>query len=177
MAIPIGSDAHDFSLPTVDGGTVSLSQYPEAVAYCVVFWCNHCPYVVGYEDRFIDLVNRYKDQGVVFIAINANDANQYPQDSFEAMKQRAQEKNYPFIYVYDEEQSVARMYMAERTPEFFLFDSEKELRYHGRFDDNHEDARAAQRHFLEDAINSVLEGEPPHMPNTAPIGCTIKWKP
>lgn len=175
MSIVIGQDAYDFSLPGVDGKEYSLADFANAQAFVLVFWCNHCPYVRAYEERTIALAKEFAGQ-VAFAAINSNDAEKYPEDSFEAMKQRAAEMGYPFPYLRDETQSVARAYGAGRTPEFFLFDNERELRYHGRLDDNHEHPELAQHAFLRDAIISLLNGELPHIAQTPPVGCSIKWK-
>lgn len=176
MVLSMGSSAPAFSLPGVDGKIYSLQDFEAYPVLVVVFWCNHCPYVQAYEERTIALAREFAEKGVAFVAINANDPVKYPEDSFENMKRRAEEKSYPFPYLFDESQQVARAYGAERTPEFFVFDEARELRYHGRLDDNWEDAQAVQRQFLREALEAVLKGELPHFPNTQPVGCTIKWK-
>lgn len=175
MSMVIGHDAYDFSLPAVDGNRYSLGDFKEVPVLVLAFWCNHCPYVRAYEERTIKLAHEFAGQAV-FLAINANDAEKYPEDSFENMRKRAAEMNYPFPYLYDENQTVANAYGAMRTPEFFVFDSERELRYHGRLDDNWEHPNEVKHEFLRDAIVALLSGDLPHVSQTPPVGCTIKWK-
>lgn len=175
MSMVIGHDAYGFSLPGVDGRTHSLADYEEVPVLVLVFWCNHCPYVRAYEERTIKIVHEFASKAA-FLAINANDSEKYPEDSFENMQKRAQEMNYPFPYLHDANQIVANAYGATRTPEFFVFDSERELRYHGRLDDNWEHPAEVKQEFLRDAIIALLNGDLPHIPQTPPVGCTIKWK-
>jgi peroxiredoxin len=175
MAMELGHSAYDFSLPGVDGKTYSLQDFADKPVLVLFFWCNHCPYVKAYEDRVIALAKEFGDR-VAFVAINSNDPVQYPEDSFEKMKERAQEKGYPFPYLFDATQSVARAYQATRTPEFFVFDEERELKYHGRFDDNWEHPDQVKQEFVRDAIIALLNNDVPHYSQTPPIGCTIKWK-
>jgi thiol-disulfide isomerase/thioredoxin len=165
-----------FSLKGVDGKTVSSDDFGGAEALAVVFWCNHCPYVRAWEDRVIELQREYADKGVQFVLINSNDARKYPGDSFEEMQKRAREKSYPFPYLVDETQEVARQYGAERTPEIFLYDGSRELRYHGAPDDNYEDPKAVTQRFLRDAIEAVLAGRAPATSETPARGCTVKWR-
>jgi peroxiredoxin len=171
-----GDRAIAFALPGVDGKTHALSNYADKQAVAVIFTCNHCPYARAWEDRFVQIQADYASQGVQLLAINANDAVKYPGDSFEAMKQRSQEKSYNFPYLHDESQQVAREYGAERTPEIFLFNKHGVLQYHGMPDDNHEDPDAVQHHYLRAALDAVLVGESPAITQTPPVGCTIKWK-
>jgi peroxiredoxin len=165
-----------FSLPATDGRTVSPDDYASVPVLGVVFWCNHCPYVKAWEDRMIALQREYADRGVQFILINSNDPVKYPADSFEAMAETARAKQYPFPYLFDETQEVARRFGAVRTPEIFLFDRNRELRYHGAPDDNYEDADAVRAHYLRDALEALLAGREPATSETPPRGCTIKWK-
>src|SRR5574341_1000410 len=118
----------------------------------------------------------YAGRGVRIVLINSNDPARYPDDSFEAMQVRAREKGYPFPYLFDETQEVARAYGATRTPEIFLFDAGRTLRYHGAPDDNFEDPKAVKSTYLRDAIDALLAGRPVPAASTAPKGCTIKWK-
>lgn len=171
----LGSPAPDFSLKGVDGQQHSLHDLTGENGVAAIFSCNHCPYVRAYEDRMIELGKAYQAKGVPFVLINANDPVNYPDDNFEAMQQRAQEKGYPFPYLQDETQEVARAYGAERTPEVFLFDRDLTLQYHGRVDDNYEDPSAVQHEYLKDALEAVLNGETPSVQTTEPVGCTIKW--
>jgi peroxiredoxin len=165
-----------FSLPATDGHTVSTEQFADKPVLGVVFWCNHCPYVKAWEARVIALQQEYADRGVQFILVSSNDPTKYPDDSFDAMKTVAREKRYPFPYAFDESQEVARRYGATRTPEIFLFDRSRTLRYHGAPDDNFEDPGAVTQRYLKDAIDALLAGREPATADTAPKGCTIKWK-
>lgn len=171
----IGETVIDFNLKGVDGKTYSLQDFADKPVMVLFFWCNHCPYVKAYEERTIRLAREFADQAA-FVAINANDPIQYPEDSFENMQRVAQEKGYPFPYLFDETQEVARAYNAERTPEFFVFDQARTLKYHGRLDDNWEQPDQVQHQYLRDAIEALLKGELPAHSDVAPVGCTIKWK-
>ena len=172
----LDAQAPSFSLKGVDGNPYSLNDLKGDRGIVVVFSCNHCPYVKAYEDRMIELANEYQSRGIPFALINANDPVNYPDDDFEAMAERAQEKGYPFPYLQDETQETATAYGAERTPEVFLFDGDLRLQYHGRIDDNYEDPSAVQQAYLKDALEAVLSDETPPVRMTDPVGCTIKWK-
>lgn len=172
----IGDKAIPFELPGVDGETHSLQDYEDKQAVAVIFSCNHCPYVRAWEDRMVQIQTDYADQGVQVIAINANDADKYPADGFEPMKERAEEKDFNFPYLRDESQEVARAYGAERTPEVFLFDKDRRLLYHGTIDDNYDNPYAVKTHLLRNALDAVLTGVVPITQETIPVGCTIKWK-
>ncbi len=176
MSLRIGDKAIDFTLPCTDGHEHSLSDWQDRPVLVVIFSCNHCPYAQAWEQRIIDLQAQFKSQGVKFAVINANDPVKYPADSFDEMKKRAREKGYNFPYLWDESQEVARAYGATRTPEVFVFDADRRLRYHGAVDDNFEDPSAVQQHYLRDAIAALLAGEEPPVAETPPVGCTIKWK-
>ncbi|MBZ0302828.1 MAG: thioredoxin family protein, partial [Anaerolineae bacterium] len=126
--------------------------------------------------RLIQAQADYAEKGVQLLAINANNAVTHPGDNFDAMKQRAQEQGFNFPYLRDESQEVAHAYGAERTPEIFLFDQSGKLQYHGAPDDNYEDPDAVQQTYFRDALDAVLAGETPALAQTAPQGCTIKWK-
>ena len=174
--LKLGDNALAFSLPGVDGNTYALSDYADRSVVAVIFSCNHCPYVLAWEDRMIQIQADYAARGVQFVAINANNAVTYPADSFDNMVVHAQQKSFNFPYLHDESQAVARAYGAERTPEVFVFDKGGVLRYHGRIDDNYDDPDAVQQHYLRDALDAVLGGESPQIASTPPTGCTIKWK-
>ncbi|MGQ9487109.1 MAG: thioredoxin family protein [Armatimonadota bacterium] len=171
----ISETAIDFHLKGVDGKTYSLQDFADKPVIVLFFWCNHCPYVKAYEERTIRLAREFADRAA-FVAINANDPIQYPEDSFENMQRVAQEKDYPFPYLFDETQEVARAYNAVRTPEFFVFDQARTLKYHGRLDDNWEQPDQVQHQYLRDAIEALLKGELPSHSDVAPVGCTVKWK-
>ena len=172
----IGDKALAFDLPGVDGKNYTLDQYSDKAAVAVIFSCNHCPYVLAWEDRLIQAQADYADKGVQLVAINANDAEKYPTDSFDAMKTHAEEKAFNFPYLHDATQAVATAYGAERTPEIFLFDADGTLRYHGAPDDNYEDPDAVETTYFRDALDAVLAGDAPGTVQTPPKGCTIKWK-
>ncbi|MFN7831077.1 MAG: thioredoxin family protein [Bacteroidota bacterium] len=173
----IGDVAEDFRLMNVDGRFVSLSDYKDPKGFLVVFTCNHCPYAQLYEQRIIDLHNKYAPRGIQVIAINPNSPTVVPEDSFEEMKIRARQKKYPFAYLFDEEQKVFPRFGATRTPHVFLLDSELKVRYIGAIDDNPEVPSGAKKRYAEDAMDAVLRGEMPFPNYTRAVGCTIKKKP
>jgi len=174
--VKIGDNVVAFNLPGVDGRQHSLSEYLGKNAVVVIFSCNHCPYVRAWEDRMVQVQADYAGKGVQLIAINANDGVKYPDDSFPKMKERAREKGFNFPYLHDETQKVAQAYGAERTPEVFLFDRKGVMCYHGTIDDNYDDPKAVKTHYLRDALDAVLAGKRVSLPETRPVGCTIKWK-
>jgi len=176
MPLAIESRLIPFALPGTDGAIHRAEDFARAPAFGVIFHCNHCPYAQAWEDRLIKTQQDYADRGVRVVLINANDPAKYPTDDFEHMKSRAQGKGYPFPYLYDETQEIARAYGATRTPEVFLFDGAGVLRYHGAPDDNYEDPGAVQHPYLRDAIDALLAGGTPPVARTKPVGCTIKWR-
>lgn len=174
--LKIGSLIPDFNLPAIDGKNYSLESFKDKKILVVIFSCNHCPYVRAYEDRIIEIQKDYKSKGVEVIAINSNDAEKYPEDSFEEMKKRAAEKKFNFLYLRDEDQLVARSFDAAHTPEIFVFDGERKLVYHGKIDDNWQEEKKAKTKYLRNALDELLEGKEVSIPETYSIGCTIKWK-
>jgi peroxiredoxin len=175
----IGDVATDFKLKNVDGKMVSLADYKDVNGYIVIFSCNTCPYVVAYEDRMIELHNAYNKKGFPVIAINPNDPEVSPGDSFEKMQERAKEKNFPFAYVFDEKQEIFPQYGATRTPQVYLLEKTNQgnvVRYIGAIDDNFRDASAVKDKFLEDAIDAILNKKDVPVKTTRAIGCTIKVK-
>jgi peroxiredoxin len=175
--LKLADKAIPFNLPGVDDKDHALEDYVDKTAVAVIFSCNHCPYVQAWEDRMVALQGAYADKGVQFIAINSNDPAKYPEDDFPTMKVRAKEQGFNFPYLYDETQEVAHAYGAERTPEVFLFDADRALRYHGAIDDNYDDPDAVRAHYLRDAIEATLAGQEAPVATTPPVGCTIKWRP
>jgi len=171
-----GDKALPFTLPGVDGKRHALTDYADKAAVAVIFSCNHCPYVRAWEDRMVQIQADYASRGAQFIAISANDATKYPDDSFSKMKERAREKGFNFPYLYDETQEIARAYGAQRTPEVFLFDKSRVLCYHGTIDDNCDAPNNVQAHYLRDALDAVLANRTPPTVETSAVGCTIKWK-
>ena len=176
FTLQLGEPAPDFDLPGVDGENYSLADFQDARLLVVVFSCNHCPYVIGSEDRMNQLYSDYADQGVAMVAINSNETDDHPTDSFEHMVQRAQDKGFAFPYLRDESQQVAKAYGALRTPHFYVFDGERKLRYTGRMDDNPRTPGAETTHELRDALDALLAGQQPAVALTNPIGCNVKWK-
>ncbi len=172
----IGDQAIAFDLLGVDDNNHSLDQYSGKDAVAVVFSCNHCPYVLAWEDRMIAIQKEYAARGVQFILIGANNAETHPQDDLPHMKTHAAEKGFPFPYLRDESQEIARAYGAERTPEVFVFNKNRQLAYHGTIDDNYEQPDEVQATYLRDALDAVLAGTAPATAETQPVGCTIKWK-
>ncbi len=177
FTLQIGESAPDFSnLPGVDGKGYSLSDFRDAELLIVVFSCNHCPYVVGSEDRMNALYADYSPKGVAMIAINSNETDNHPTDTLEHMVQRAEEGHFQFPYVRDESQEVALSYGALRTPHYYVFDSQRKLRYTGRMDDNPRTTGEEITHELRDALDALLEHRTPPVPVTNPMGCNVKWK-
>ena len=176
QALNIGDVAPDFKLKNVDDTMVSLSDYEDAKGYIVTFTCNHCPYAVVYEDRLIELHKTYAAKGYPVVAINPNDPEVKPGDSFAAMKVRSTEKGFPFAYLMDEGQKVYPQYGATKTPHVFLLDADKKVRYIGAIDDDARDASAVSEKFLENAISALEKGEDPTPATTKAIGCSIKTK-
>ena len=170
----IGDTAPDFKLKNIDGSMVSLADMKDAKGYIVVFTCNHCPYAVMYEDRLVELHNTYAPKGYPVVAINPNDTEVVPSDSFEAMQERAKEKAFPFVYLMDEGQKVYPKYGATKTPHVFLLSKEKVVSYIGAIDDNHEDETAVKVKYLENAIAAMEKGVAADPETTKAIGCSIK---
>jgi len=172
-----GDNATDFKLRNVDGRYVSLRDYPDAKGFIVIFTTNHCPYAIAYEDRIIDLDNKYKSMGYPVIAINPNSAEAYPEDSFDKMIVRAEEKGFTFPYLLDEKQEIYKIYGATKTPHVYVLKKEPDklkVAYIGAIDNNYRDAEQADEHYVQDAVNSLLAGKDPDPDFTRAIGCGIK---
>ena len=175
--LKIGAPLPQFGkLPGVDGKSYSASDFNQAKVMVIVFSCNHCPYVRAYEERMIAFQRDYSPHGVELVAINSNDVRNYPDDSFEKMVARAKEKNFNFKYLRDEDQKVAEAFGATHTPEFFVFDEKRTLRYSGKMDDSWENPSAVKENYLRNATDALLNGKKVEKPETFSIGCTIKWK-
>jgi peroxiredoxin len=175
MSTAIGAETPQFDLPGVDGQNHSLDSYDDADVLVLVQSCNHCPYVQAWESRLSAIASDYADRGVRVVAINSNDADSHPEDSFDEMQKRSREQGFTFDYLYDEPQSVARALGAERTPEVFVYDRDRRLRYHGAIDDSRDESGVSQR-YLRDALDAVLAGNDPAVAETPPVGCTVKWR-
>jgi len=176
--IPLGTKAPDFTLlDVVSGETKSLSELKSDRATVIMFICNHCPFVKHVLDGILQMAHDYIPRGVSFIAINANDYEAYPDDSPDNMKKLAQEKSFPFVYLVDETQEVARAYEAACTPDFYVFDGELSLVYRGQLDD----ARPGNEvpvtgKDIRAALDALLSGQPVSDQQKPSIGCNIKWK-
>ena len=171
--IAIGDQAPTFTLPDTTGDDVT---FPEGAVTAVVFTCNHCPYALAWHERLLNVASEYAERGVRMVLISPNDAERYPRDSFDAMRERVeQEGPWPAPYLYDESQEVARAYDAKTTPDVFVFDADGELVYRGAPDADHMD-EVQNAHWLRDALEAVLDGREVAEPETTPIGCSVKWK-
>ena len=175
MTVSIGAQAPDFTLPDTAGTGWSAGDGDGVRATVVVFTCNHCPYALAWHDRIVDVARDYADRGVRVLAINPNDSDRYPRDSIEAMRQRVANEDWPMPYLRDETQEVARAYDAKTTPDVFVLDAERRLRYRGAPDADYDDP-SQNASWLRDALDSVLSGATPARPETRPVGCSIKWK-
>jgi peroxiredoxin len=177
--LELGTIAPDFNLPdTVSGKSFSYADVAGEKGTVIMFLCNHCPYVVHVNQELVRLGNDYRDKGIGFAGISSNDVERYPDDAPDKMKQQAEQLGYPFPYLYDESQDVARAYQAACTPEFYIFDSTRKLIYRGQLDDSRprnevpvtgRDVRAA--------LDNLLAGNPINPEQIPSIGCGIKWKP
>jgi len=175
----VGDEAADFKLKNIDGKMVSLSDFKSAKGFIVVFTCNHCPYAKKYEDRIIELDKKYKSQGYPVIAINPNDPNVQPEDSYQQMIERAKQKGFTFPYLVDEGQKIYPQYGATKTPHVFVLKKENGkniVKYIGAIDNNYDNPNDVSEYYAQDAVNALIKGEPVKMTKTVAIGCTIKVK-
>ena len=176
LKLKIGDKAPDFSLPGVDGKAYSLGSFRGKKILVIVFMCNHCPYVQGSLERIKSIQDDFGIKGVQFVGINANDEVNYPDDSFDKMIAVSREKKINFPYLRDEDQKVAAAYGAQCTPECFVFDGERKLRYHGRVDDSPKDESKATVSDLRNAIDALIHDRKVAIELTPAIGCSIKWR-
>jgi peroxiredoxin len=198
FTLELGEPAPDFDLPGVDGKRHRLADFADARLLVIVFSCNHCPYVIGSEDRMIAFALAHAPQGVRMVAINANESVDHPDDSFPHMVERARAKGFPFPYLHDQTQQVALAYGALRTPHYYLFAKAGGrmgdgggagegsgaddgggawvLRYTGRMDDSPRHPGRERTHELADAVEDLLAGRDPRLAVTNPIGCNVKWQ-
>jgi peroxiredoxin len=176
--LPLGTKAPGFDLiNAVDGERVSLDDFESAPALLVMFICNHCPYVQHIRSELGRLASDYMDEGLAIVAINSNDSDAYPQDGPEHMRRLAREEGWEFPFLFDEEQEVARAYRAVCTPEFYLFDADRRLVYHGQLDDSRPGMADPTGRDLRAAIDAVLSGDRLPEDQRPSVGCSIKWKP
>jgi len=175
----VGSSVSDFSLKNVDGTLVSLSDFPDAKGFVVVFTCNHCPYAQAYQDRIIELDRAYKQKGYPVIAISSTNAERDPRDSYENMVIRAQEKKYSFPYLYDKNQDVLMKFGAQATPTVYVLQKDRqqglEVKCIGAIDDNYQDPSAVKTKYVENALDALLSGNDPQPSFTKAIGCSISY--
>jgi len=176
FTLKIGAKAPDFSLPGTDGKTHALEDFQKFPLLVIFFTCNHCPYVINSDEITRLTVEKYTPKRVAFIAINSNSKNTYPEDSFEHMVERMQAHKFPWVYLHDESQSVAKSYGALRTPHFFVFDSARNLIYTGRGVDSPRNPSKITTNDIDRALEEHLAGKAISTPVTNPIGCNIKWE-
>ena len=173
----IGDIATDFKLKNVDDTMVSLKDYKDAKGFIVIFTCNHCPYSVAYEDRIIELDKKYRSKGYPVIAVNPNNPKLYPDDSFDNMKIRAKEKGFTFPYLIDDGQKIYPQYGATKTPHVYILEKTERgniVKYIGAIDNNYKDSAAADKKYVEDAVDALLKQEKVPVETTKAIGCSIK---
>jgi len=171
-----GNNAIDFALPATDGSTYRLSDFDKYRFLVIFFTCNHCPYVIGSDEVTRSTAEKYLEKEVGFAGINSNSENTYPEDSFPNMVRRMETYRFPWLYLYDKDQSVARAYGALRTPHFFVFDQNRKLVYTGRGGDSPRDISRMTVNNLEIVLEELTAGKPISIPVTNPIGCNIKWE-
>ncbi len=176
--LPLGTKAPDFSLPNIDGRTVSLADLAGSPALVVMFMCNHCPYVKHVAPELARLARDYQAKGVAVVGISSNDVSKHPSDSPEQMVHESELREYTFPYLYDETQDVARAYKAACTPDFFVFDKNQKLVYRGQLDASRPDSGIPlSGKDLRGALDAVLAGKDAAADQKPSIGCNIKWKP
>ncbi|MES1208020.1 MAG: thioredoxin family protein [Pseudomonadota bacterium] len=172
----LGAACPGFRLAAVDGKTYARDDFAASPVLCVMFICNHCPYVKAVEDRLITLARELGPRGVQFVAICANDAESYPDDAFDKLRERWRDKGYGFPYLHDEAQDVARAFGAVCTPDIFVYGRDRKLAYRGRIDDSWKDESKVTRRELADALEALLAGRPVPAPQRPSMGCSIKWR-
>ena len=175
FTLQLGGKAPDFKLPATDGRTYGLADFSDAETLVIFFTCNHCPFVLGSDEVTRATALRYAAKGVRFVGINANWVGVHPEDSYEHMVARMKEKRFPWLYLHDESQDVARAYGALRTPHFYVFDRDRKLVYTGRGVDSPEDTSKMTVNDLDNALAEHVAGKAVSTPLTNPIGCNVKW--
>ncbi|MGQ7869925.1 thioredoxin family protein [Sunxiuqinia sp. sy24] len=175
FTLEIGAHAVDFKLPATDGKQYCLKDFESAKFLVIFFTCNHCPYVVGSDEMTRSTADKYKHQGVEFVGINSNSDNTYQEDDFDHMVERMQIHQFPWVYLRDESQEIAKEYGALRTPHFYVFDQGRQLVYTGRGVDSPRDASRVTKNDLDLALHELVSGKKISVPVTNPIGCHVKW--
>ncbi len=176
FTLEIGASAPDFELPATDGKTYQLSDFDDADTLVVFFTCNHCPFVLGSNEVTRQTAERFASEGVRFVGINSNSKVTHPNDDFEHMVEEMDKNAFPWVYLRDEPQDVARAYGALRTPHFYVFDRDRKLVYTGRGVDNPREVDKMTVNDLENALAEHVAGKPVSTPLTNPIGCNVKWE-
>ena len=175
FTLQIGDKAPDFNLKATDGETYSLDDFSDADTLVIFFTCNHCPFVKDSDEATRELVEKFQPEGVAFVGINSNSVNTYEEDSFENMVKRMEKYEFPWTYLRDKTQEVARAYGALRTPHFYVFDEDRRLIYTGRAMDKPRNPEESTSFDLEKALEEHLAGEEISTPMTNPVGCNVKW--
>jgi peroxiredoxin len=176
FTLSINDQAPDFRLKATDGKTYSLSDFNDPETLVIFFTCNHCPYVLGSDEVTRQTALKFKDKGVTFVAINPNSPNTYPEDDFDHMVRRMQDKKFPWVYLHDETQDIALKYGALRTPHFYVFNKERKLVYTGRGVDNPRKVELMTVNDLDRVLTEITSGKPISINVTNPIGCNVKWE-
>ena len=175
FTLPLGAAAPGFRLPATDGKNYGLGDFKDAKVLVVFFTCNHCPYVTGSDEVTRQTANWYAPKGVRFVGINSNSVNTYEEDSFLHMVERMQQHKFPWVFLHDEKQDIARAYGALRTPHFFVFDDQRRLVYTGRGVDSPKDSTKIKVNDLANALEDCVAGRKVRVAKTNPIGCNVKW--
>ncbi len=176
FTLQLGSNCPDFTLPATDGKTYRLKDFENDDTLVIFFTCNHCPYVIGSDEVTRKTALQFQPKGVRFVAINSNSKHTYQEDDFPHMVKRMQEHKFPWVYLYDETQEVAKAFGALRTPHFYVFEKSRKLIYTGRGVDSPRDASKIKVNDLEKALKEHLKGLKVSVPLTNPIGCNVKWE-
>jgi len=176
FTLQIGEKAPGFTLPATDGKKYSLNDFDHFRFLVIFFTCNHCPYVIGSDEVTRATAEKFSSKGVKFVGINSNSEKTYEEDSFPNMVKRMEKFRFPWVYLYDKDQSVVKKFGALRTPHFFVFNEKRQLVYTGRGVDNPRNAVSATVNDLDRALNELTSGMPISVPLTNPIGCNIKWE-
>lgn len=175
FTLEIGQKAPDFRLPATDGKTYALNDFSDAPWLVVFFTCNHCPYVIGSDEVTRSTADKFKAKGVQFVGINSNSKNTHEDDSFPNMVKRMETFKFPWIYLHDENQQIAKDYGALRTPHFYVFNTDRQLVYTGRGVDSPRDTSKMTENTLEQVLDALTSGQQPPFSVTNPIGCNVKW--
>jgi peroxiredoxin len=176
FTLQIGSDAPGFKLPATDGKTYSFNDFNKPKFLVIFFTCNHCPYVLGSDEMTRQTANKFIPKNVEFVGINSNSENTYPEDSFDNMVRRMEQCKFPWKYLHDKTQEVAKSYGALRTPHFYVFDEKRKLVYTGRGVDSPRDISKMTVNDLDRVLTELTEGKEISIKQTNPIGCNVKWE-